>query len=103
MITYTATVFEAEPIASTIREAGSGGVLKYRNLLESDLDNKDLVVGTLERIDRVKKKMYIQTKSYDEVLDLARNKEEYYAAMPCHSASFELKSCEDFLPVLGED
>lgn len=76
------TVFEAEPIASTVREAGSGGVLKYRNLLESDLDNKDLVVGTLERIDRVKKKMYIQTKSYDEVLDLARNKEEYYAAMP---------------------
>lgn len=76
------TVFEAEPIPETVREAGSGGVLKYRNLLESDLNNKDLVVGTLEKIDRVKKKMYIQTKSYDELLDLATNKEAYYAAMP---------------------
>lgn len=76
------TVFEAEPIPETVREAGSGGVLKYRNLLESDLDNKDLVVGTLEKIDRVKKKMYIQTKSYDELLELANNKEAYYAAMP---------------------
>jgi murein DD-endopeptidase MepM/ murein hydrolase activator NlpD len=76
------TVFEAEPIPNTVREAGSGGVLKYRSLLESDLDNKDLVVGTLKKIDIVKKKMYIQTKSYDEIMDLARNKEAYYAAMP---------------------
>jgi len=76
------TVFEAEPIPETVREAGSGGVLKYRNLLESDLSNKDLVVGTLDKLDRVKKKMYIQTKSYDEVMQLARNKDEYYAAMP---------------------
>lgn len=75
-------VFEAEPIPTTVREAGSGGVLKYRQLLESNLANKDLVVSTLERLERVKKKMYIQTKSYDEVLELAKNKDAYYAAMP---------------------
>ena len=76
------TVFEAEPIPETVREAGSGGVLKYRNLLESDLENKELVVGTLEKIDKVKKKMYIQTKSYDEIMDLALNREAFYRAMP---------------------
>ena len=76
------TIFEAEPIPGTVRTAGSGGVLKYRNLLESDLDNKTLVVGTLEKIDRVKKKMYIQTKSYDEIMDLALRKEELYMAIP---------------------
>lgn len=76
------TIFEAEPIPETVREAGSGGVLKYRNLLESDLENKDLVIGNLNTIDRIKKEMYIQTKSYDEILDLATNKEAYYAAMP---------------------
>ena len=76
------TVFEAEPIPETVREAGSGGVLKYRNLLESDLSNKDLVIGTLDKLDRVKKKMYIQTKSYDEIMQLAKNKDAYYAAMP---------------------
>ena len=76
------TVFEAEPIPETVREAGSGGVLKYRNLLKSDLDNKELVVSSLEKIDKVKKKMYIQTKSYDEIMDLAMNREAFYRAMP---------------------
>ncbi len=76
------TIFEAEPIPETVREAGSGGVLRYRNLIESDLSNKDLVVGNLNTIDKIKKEMYIQTKSYDEILDLATNKEAYYAAMP---------------------
>ena len=76
------TVFEAEPIPKTVREAGSGGALKYKNLLESDISNKGMVVSTLEKIDRIKKKMYIQTKSYDELLELAKNKEAQYAAMP---------------------
>ncbi|MFT6828196.1 MAG: hypothetical protein ACJAZV_001487, partial [Roseivirga sp.] len=69
-------VFEAEPIPETVREAGSGGAQRYRELLESDMENKNLVVTALEKIDRVKKKMYIQTKSYDEVMDLALNKEK---------------------------
>lgn len=76
------TIFEAEPIPETVREAGSGGVLRYKNLLESDLTNKDLVIGNLNTIDKIKKEMYIQTKSYDEILELANNKEAYYAAMP---------------------
>jgi len=75
-------VFEAEPIPETVRIAGTGGAIRYRNLLESDLDNKELVVSTLNKIDRVKKKMYIQTKSYDEIMDLALNKEALYAAIP---------------------
>ena len=49
------TIFEAEPIPETVREAGSGGVLKYRNLIESDLTNKDLVVGNLNKINKIKK------------------------------------------------
>jgi len=75
-------VFEAEPIPETVREAGSGGALRYRSILESDLDNKELVVNTLNKIDRVKKKMYIQTKSYDEILLLAKGKEDFYRAIP---------------------
>ena len=75
-------VFEAEPIPETVREAGSGGALRYRSILESDFDNKELVVSTLNKIDRVKKKMYIQTKSYDEIMELAKRKEQLYASMP---------------------
>ncbi len=75
-------VFEAEPIPNSVREAGSGGILKYREILESDLSNKELVVSTMEKIDRVKKKAYIQTKSYDELMMLALNKEMLYQSMP---------------------
>lgn len=75
-------IFEAEPIPTTVREAGSGGVLKYKNLIESKLENKELIIGNLNKLDKVKKKIYIQTKSYDEILALANSKEEYYAAMP---------------------
>ena len=75
-------IFEAEPIPTTVREAGSGGVLKYKNLLESDVENKALILDNLNKLDMVKKKIYVQTKSYDEIFDLAINKEEYYAAMP---------------------
>lgn len=75
-------VFEAEPIPNSVREAGSGGILKYREILESDLSNKKLVVSTMEKIDRVKKKAYIQTKSYDEIMELALNKELLYQSMP---------------------
>ena len=75
-------VFEAEPIPQTVREAGSGGARRYRDILESDLENKDLVVSTMEKIDRVKKKMYIQTKSYDEIVELAMNKDKLYQALP---------------------
>lgn len=75
-------VFEAEPIPETVREAGSGGALRYRSILESDLNNKELVVNTRSMIDRVKKKMYIQTKSYDEIMALAENKEALLAAIP---------------------
>jgi len=75
-------IFEAEPIPTTVREAGSGGVLKYKNILESDIDNKEIILDNLNTLDKVKKKMYIQTKSYDEILQLANNKEAYYAAMP---------------------
>ncbi|MCO6360994.1 murein DD-endopeptidase MepM/ murein hydrolase activator NlpD [Roseivirga pacifica] len=75
-------IFEAEPIPETVREAGSGGALKYKNLLESDLSNKDLVLNNLTSIDKLKKRIYIQTKSYDEILELAENKDEFYAAMP---------------------
>ncbi len=75
-------VFEAEPIPNSVREAGSGGILKYREILESDLSNKQLVVSTREKIDRVKKKTYIQTKSHDELMQMALGKELLYQSMP---------------------
>ncbi|UXX79308.1 M23 family metallopeptidase [Reichenbachiella carrageenanivorans] len=75
-------IFEAEPIPSSIRDAGVGGVNRYRELTNKGLERADLVVDVHEKLDKLKKQMYIQTKSYDELLDMATNKEKFFAAMP---------------------
>jgi murein DD-endopeptidase MepM/ murein hydrolase activator NlpD len=75
-------IFEADPIPSSIRNAGIGGTERYKNLLEKGLSQENLILASLEKIDRIKKKMYIQTKSYDEITRLAKNKNEMMASIP---------------------
>jgi murein DD-endopeptidase MepM/ murein hydrolase activator NlpD len=76
------TIFEAEPIPSTIRQAGVGGTERYKNLLEKGLSRDDLILSNLKKIDQLKKQMYIQTKSYDELLRMANDKEKMWASIP---------------------
>jgi len=75
-------IFEADPIPSTIRAAGVGGSERYKELTEKGLEQEKLIVNDFERVDRLKKEMYIQTKSYDEIMDMARNKSAMLAAIP---------------------
>ena len=75
-------IFEAEPIPNTIRQAGIGGINRYKELIEGDLEREDLIIDNYAKIDELKRKLYIQTKSYDELLDMANNKEELVAAIP---------------------
>ncbi len=75
-------IFEADPIPSTIRQAGVGGTDRYRDLREEKIVREDLVIDTYEEIDKMKKQMYIQTKSYDDILDMAKNKSEMLASIP---------------------
>jgi murein DD-endopeptidase MepM/ murein hydrolase activator NlpD len=75
-------IFEAEPIPSTIRQAGIGGINRYKELIDGNLERSDLIVDNYAKIDELKRKLYIQTKSYDELLDMANNKEELVATIP---------------------
>lgn len=73
-------IFEAEPIPSNIRKSGVGGVNRY-----SDLEgyiNEDMVIKTSKRLDQIAKELYVQSKSYDEVIELATNKEKMLSAIP---------------------
>jgi len=74
------TIFEAEPVNSTIREAGTGGSNSYRNL--EKIENSELVIDVKSRLDKIMKKIYVQSVSYDEVIELARNKEDMLASIP---------------------
>ena len=75
-------IFEAEPISNTIRQAGAGGAEKYKDLLSSNLTQESLILDNFKRIDQLKRQMYIQTKSHDEIIELAINKEDMMASIP---------------------
>ncbi|NOY96803.1 MAG: M23 family metallopeptidase [Chlorobi bacterium] len=73
-------IFETEPIPATVRKAGFGGVNQYSRL--ESLDNAELIIKTARKLDIIAKEAYIQSKSYDEVMELALNKEKMLAALP---------------------
>jgi len=73
-------IFEADPIPSSVRNAGFGGVNKYSHL--ENLSDADLIIETANKLDVISKQAYIQSKSYDEVLKMAMNKEKMLACLP---------------------
>ncbi len=75
-------VFEAEPISASVRKAGVGGINRYQHLLDKNLEREDLIVSTSSKLDQLKKQMYIQTKSYDEIVKLAESKNEMLSSIP---------------------
>jgi len=73
-------IFETDPIPSSIRKAGFGGTNKYSHL--ENLSNSALVIEAAKRLDVLSKEAYIQSKSFDEVMKLALNKEDMLLSMP---------------------
>ena len=73
-------IFEAEPISKSIRKAGYGGVNRYQYL--QGYSNSELIINTSEKIDQISKQLYIQSKSYDKIIKLAKNKTGMLAALP---------------------
>jgi murein DD-endopeptidase MepM/ murein hydrolase activator NlpD len=73
-------IFEAEPIPNTIRQAGFGGSDRYS--IFDNYDNAEILKSTTERLDRITKQLYIQSKSFDEVVNLAKSKERLLASIP---------------------
>ena len=59
-----------------------GGTDRYRAFREDRLERETLVIDTFMKIDKLKKQMYIQTKSYDDILQMAKNKSEMLMSIP---------------------
>lgn len=73
-------IFEAEPIPSSIRKAGFGGTNRYSDL--ENMPNSDLIIGTEKKLDILARQVYVQSKSYEEVVKMALGKEKMIASMP---------------------
>ncbi|HAI75967.1 MAG TPA: peptidase M23 [Microscillaceae bacterium] len=75
-------IFEAEPIPTKDRSAGTGGSDKYQSMLKKGMRHEEMLSNLLKRVDRLKQQMYVQTKSYDEIANLAKNKNKMLASIP---------------------
>lgn len=75
-------IFESEPVPSSIRSAGYGGSERFREIKEKGLNQEKMIVSAMEKVDQLKKQLYVQSVSYDELSTMATNKEEYWASIP---------------------
>jgi murein DD-endopeptidase MepM/ murein hydrolase activator NlpD len=72
--------FEANPIPDEQRKAGFGGVNRYKNF--EGFDNSKLIIESNKRLDILLKQIVVQSKSLDEIAELAEEKEKLLAAIP---------------------
>ena len=72
--------FEANPIPDEQRKAGFGGVNRYKSL--EGFNNSEMIMDATRNLDILSKQLYVQSKSLDEIIELASDKEKLLAAVP---------------------
>ena len=73
-------IFEADPIPAGVRRSSFVSNSQYEDLY--GYKNTDLVLKLAKRLDVIAKQLYTQSKSYDEVFALAKNKTQMLACIP---------------------
>ena len=74
------TIFYADSIPESIRKSGFGGSNRYEHL--KGLPNSDLVIATTLRLEILKKQLYIQSVSLDELISLGQGMEDRLRCIP---------------------
>ena len=74
------TIFEADPIPKSIRKQGFGGVNRYKKF--AGYSNSDIIINTTTKIDQLTKQLYLQSKSFDDIINLAKDKSKMLASIP---------------------
>ncbi len=72
--------FEANPIPYEQRKAGFGGVNRYKSL--EGFNNSEMIIDTQKKLDVLSKQIVVQSKSLDEIVKLAKNKEDMLSSIP---------------------
>ena len=63
-----------------MRKAGYGGTNRYEHLMS--LSNPELVVATTQKMDMLRKQLYIQSNSLEELINLGKSQEERSQCIP---------------------
>jgi len=72
--------FEMDSIPSSIRQAGYGGIEKYKSL--KGFENSDLLISFSKKVDILSKQIYIQSVSYDELIKNIKEKDKMMLCIP---------------------
>lgn len=73
-------ILQADPVSPAIRKAGYGGTNRYEELM--DMANAELVVNTTQKLDVLRKQLYIQSKSFDDVVAMCKSQDELLKCIP---------------------
>lgn len=73
-------MFMAEPVSGDVREANYAGTNRYEAF--TDLDNADLVIATTQKMDVLARQLYLQSRSFDEVIEFYKNHEDMLRHLP---------------------
>lgn len=73
-------IFQAESIPESVRKSGFGGSNRYEHLM--NLSNPELVVSTTQKMDMLRKQLYVQSNSLEELINMGKNQEERSKCIP---------------------
>lgn len=73
-------ILQTDPISPYIRKSGNGSVNRYEHLEE--MANADMIIENSQKIDFLKRQLYIQSKSYDEIIALCKQNDERLQCIP---------------------
>ncbi len=73
-------VFDTDPIPSTVRKSGFSRANRHEGLL--GYKNSDVVLASASKLDTIASQLYYQSKSYDDLFKLARNKAQMLSCIP---------------------
>lgn len=73
-------IFESEPLPDDLRKGGINTSKIYAQL--KNLPESEILTSTLKKLESIEKKVYVQSKSYDELANLIKNREIMLASIP---------------------
>ena len=73
-------IFNADSIPMSIRKSGFGGSNRYEHL--KGLPNSDLVIETTQKMDILKKQLYVQSNSLEELISIGKDMENRLSCIP---------------------
>ncbi len=74
------SIFGSEPYPDHLRKGGIGGSDRYKNL--RGYDNTEEIIETQKRINRLQRALVAQSKSFEEVYELAKSKDTMLKCIP---------------------